>query len=42
MVTPGHDNSTYKTTKPIEIAHATVTALSRTVPPAVPGIMVFC
>jgi len=39
MVTPGHENPAYKTTSPLQIAHATVTALSRTVPPAVPGVM---
>jgi len=39
MVTPGHENPEYKTTPPAEIGLATVTALSRTVPPAVPGIM---
>ncbi len=39
MVTPGHSHSSYATTKPAEIANATVTTLQRTVPPAVPGIM---
>jgi len=39
MVTPGHENPVYKTTPPEQIAIATVTALQRTVPPALPGIM---
>jgi fructose-bisphosphate aldolase class I len=39
MVTPGHESEQYKTTKPSEIAAATVAVLSRTIPPAVPGIM---
>jgi len=39
MVTPGHDHPSFKTISPAEIAHATVTALQRTVPPAVPGVM---
>jgi len=38
MVTPGHESAEYKTTPPEVIAKATVTALQRTVPPAVPGV----
>jgi len=39
MVTPGHSNPEYKTTSPEAIAKATVTALQRTVPPALPGVV---
>jgi len=39
MVTAGQQNPSYKTTTPEQIAVATVTALSRNVPPALPGIM---
>jgi len=39
MVTPGHESAEYKTTPSEEIGRATVTALARTVPPALPGIM---
>jgi len=39
MVTPGHSSAEYKTTPPEQIAKATVTALQRHVPPALPGIM---
>jgi len=39
MVTAGQQSATYKTTKPEQIAEATVTALARTVPPALPAIM---
>jgi len=39
MVTPGHDHPTFKTVSAVEIARATVTSLSRTVPPAVAGVM---
>jgi len=38
MVTPGHESAEYKTTSPEAIGKATYTALSRTVPPALPGI----
>jgi len=38
MVTPGHESSEYKTTSPDAIGKATVTALARTVPPALPGV----
>lgn len=38
MVTAGKENPEYKTSTPEQIALATVTALRRTVPPAVPGI----
>lgn len=38
MVTPGQGSAEYKTTSPEAIAHATVTTLLRTVPPALPGI----
>eukprot|EP01114_Cavostelium_apophysatum_P003489 TRINITY_DN133_c0_g1_i1.p2 TRINITY_DN133_c0_g1~~TRINITY_DN133_c0_g1_i1.p2 ORF type:complete len:360 (+),score=119.15 TRINITY_DN133_c0_g1_i1:73-1152(+) len=38
MVTPGHESAEYKTTPPEAIAKATVTALQRTVPPALPGV----
>lgn len=41
MVTPGHSHPSYKTTTSEQVALATVTVLQRTVPPAVPGIMVF-
>lgn len=40
MVTPGHSSPEYKTTTPEQIARATVTVLSRTLPAAVPGVMV--
>jgi fructose-bisphosphate aldolase class I len=39
MVTPGSTNANRKNVSPKEIAEKTVTVLSRTVPPAVPGIM---
>jgi len=38
MVTPGHESAEYKTTTPEQIGKATVTALQRTVPPALPGV----
>jgi len=38
MVTAGHSNPEYKTTTPEQVAKATVTALARTVPPALPGV----
>jgi len=38
MVTPGHESAEYKTTSPEAIGKATFTALSRTVPPALPGV----
>jgi len=38
MVTPGFSSAEYKTTTPERIAHATVTVLQRTVPPALPGV----
>ena len=41
MITPGHSSPTYKSTTPQQIAKATVDVLARTIPPAVPGIMVF-
>jgi fructose-bisphosphate aldolase class I len=39
MVTPGASNANRKSVSAKEIAEKTVTVLSRTVPPAVPGIM---
>jgi len=39
MVTPGHSSAEYAKCSPAEVATATLTALQRTVPPAVPGIM---
>jgi len=38
MVTPGKESAEYKTASPQQIAAATLAALQRTVPPAVPGI----
>lgn len=38
MVTPGYSNPAFKTATPEEIGRATLTALSRTVPPALPGV----
>lgn len=38
MVTPGHESAEYKTTPAAAIGKATVTALQRTVPPALPGV----
>jgi fructose-bisphosphate aldolase class I len=40
MVTPGYSNPTFKTATPDQIARATLTALQRTVPPALPGVTV--
>jgi len=39
MITPGHSNPAYKTTKPEEIGKQTVAVLQHTVPVAIPGIM---
>jgi fructose-bisphosphate aldolase class I len=39
MITPGHSNPTYKTTKPEEVGKETVKVLQRTIPVAIPGIM---
>jgi len=39
MVTPGKESPEYKTASPNQIAAATLAALQRTVPPAVPGIV---
>ena len=41
MVTPGSTNEAAKTTSASEIAWKTLLALSRTIPPAIPGITVF-
>ena len=38
MAVPGKSAVTFASTRPEDIAKATVTALSRTVPPAVPGV----
>lgn len=38
MVTPGHDSDEYKKVSPTDIGYATCTVLSRTVPPALPGV----
>jgi len=38
MVTAGHSSAEYKTSTPQDIAKATVIALQRTVPPALPGV----
>lgn len=44
MITPGHSHPTYKTLPPAEVGKATVRALQRTIPAAIPGIVVcfFC
>jgi len=39
MITPGYSSAEYKTCTPEQIAKATVTALQRTLPVAVPGVM---
>jgi len=38
MVTPGSTNSERSKVTPVEIAHRTALALSRTVPPALVGV----
>ena len=38
MAVPGKEAVTFASTRPSDIAKATVTALSRTVPAAVPGV----
>jgi len=39
MITPGAGNANRSSITPQEIAHKTIVALSRTLPPAVPGVM---